>query len=465
MEKLTLTEISRLCNGRLEDRILSRGNFSSEMLVRGVSIDSREIGEGDLFVALQGERFNGHDFLREAAQKGAVAAMVEAGEMMKRESPVPVVFVDDSVAGLQNMARAYRSTLRTRTVAVAGSNGKTGTKEMVAAVLGTRFSVLKNKGNLNNHIGVPLSLMRLGSSHQIGVFEVGTNHPGELIQLLNMVQPLAGIITTIGEEHLEYFHDLEGVAKEEGTLAEALPEDGLLALNADNEWSPAIARRCRARKVYFGFAESAQYRGTAVCVSTLGTHFRLVTPLGTQEIALRLIGRYQVANALAAAAVGEFFGLDLEQIRQGLESVMPEKMRMERSMTSNGVLILNDAYNANPGSMLAALEVVEDLTVEGRRFAVLGEMRELGKTSGAAHHSVGARAAESGIDVLVVVGSGAQVIVDGARAAKRQPSQIAFFQDPEGARNFLRGETHRGDLVLIKASRGVALERILEGWN
>ncbi len=459
MEKLTLSRVAEFSSGRLS------ASSSALAEVGGVSSDSRDIRQGDLFVALKGEQFNGHDYLKEAVARGAVAVLVETREMKTRKSPVPMVLVDDALNGLQSMARAYRSSLKVRTVAVAGSNGKTGTKEMVAAVLGTRFSVLKNKGNLNNHIGVPLSLMKLDRSHQVGVLEVGTNHPGELIPLLKMVKPLAGVITIIGEEHLEYFHDLEGVAKEEGTLAEVLPEDGLLALSADDPWSDSIARRCKARVVKFGFARGAEYRASAVCVSLSSTQFKLSTPRGKQDVTLNLMGRHQVSNALAAAAVGEFFGLDLEEIGRGLETVTSTKMRMESSTTRDGVVVINDAYNANPSSMRAALRTLKDLSTPGRRFAVLGEMRELGSVSESAHRDVGRRAAESGLDCLVVIGKAAQPIAAGARDSIHPPGQVEFFEEMGDARDFLRKRARKGDVVLLKASRGVTMEKVMEGWE
>jgi len=452
MEKLTLTMIAQYSNGHI-----SEGAEKAEVFA--ISTDSRRVSSGDLFVALKGERFDGHDFLEEAERRGASALMVEKGARRK----IPMVFVDDTTVGLQRLAASYRDRFPVRTVAVAGSNGKTGTKELVAAVLGVRFSVLKSEGNLNNHIGVPLGLMRLDASHQLGVFEIGTNHPGELKPLAEMIRPVVGVITTIGEEHLEFFHDLEGVAREEGTLAEMLPREGLLILNADDSWSAAIARRGPATVAYFGFSGSAAYRAERVKMDLDGARFALRTPKGEKEIRLSLIGRHQVCNALAAAAVGEFFGLSLDEIARGLESARPEKMRMERRMTPDDVLILNDAYNANPGSMRAALETLKELPVSGKRIAVLGGMRELGEISAEAHRDLGRRVAKSGLDVLLAVGIEAEGIAEGARE-KRSSVQIECFATPAEAAEFLKRHTRRGDAVLVKASRGVALERVLEEW-
>jgi UDP-N-acetylmuramoyl-tripeptide--D-alanyl-D-alanine ligase len=458
MEELNLKTVSAFSHGEIDQS-------AGSVCVTGVSTDSREIKSGDLFVALKGEKFNGHDYLQEVSKKGAVAAMVETGEMRGRKSPVPMVLVDDVLRGLQSFAGNYRLDLSVRNVAVAGSNGKTGTKEMIAAVLGTKFSVLKNKGNLNNHIGVPVSLLRLDRSHEIGVFEIGTNHPGELLPLLELVRPLAGVITMIGEEHLEFFHDLEGVSKEEGMLAEALPKEGLLVLNADDPWSQSIAKRCKCKILQFGFKESADYCATEYSLSGSGTSFVIKSPKGKVDVRLKLIGRHQVSNALAACAIGDFFGVSLQDIRRGLESVTAYKMRMELRTTRNGVLIINDAYNANPSSMRVALEAVRDLEVQGKRYAVLGEMRELGEASRDAHFEIGKKVAECGMDVLVGVGSEVESILQGAESSITPPSQIKNFKTPSEAREFLKLNAKDGDVVLLKASRGVALERVLEGWE
>lgn len=456
MEKLNLKMVAKYCHGEVE-----KANEPTE--VKGVATDSRAVRESDLFVALKGDRFNGHDFLDGARQRGATAAMVERREMLVRTSPLPTVLVDHALTGLQEMARQYRATLPVRTVAVAGSNGKTITKEMIAAVLSRRLATVKSEGNLNNHIGVPISLLRLDPSHQAGIFEVGTNHPGELRPLLDMVQPQVGVITTIGEEHLEFFGDLEGVAEEEGTLAEVLPVEGFLVLNMDDPWTPVIARRCRGSVVYFGLSGAATFRATDVEIERDCTRFTLHSPRGEIRVKLALIGRHQVSNALAAAAVGEGFGLSLDEIRRGLESVTPSRMRMERHTTRSGVLILNDAYNANPGSMRAAFEAVMEMPVQGRRIAVLGGMRELGDSSARAHENVGQAVANSGIDVVIVVGEEALKIAEGARKARRTPAQIKTFAAPAEASEFLKQNTRQGDVVLVKASRGVALEKVLDG--
>jgi UDP-N-acetylmuramoyl-tripeptide--D-alanyl-D-alanine ligase len=456
MNPLTLSLVSEWVGGRLDQA------SAAKTQVTGVSTDTREIVNGNLFIALKGEKFNGHDFLGDLAQKGATAAMVEQSEMEGRKSSVPLVIVENALSGLQALAKKYRAGLNLKTVAVAGSNGKTSTKEMIAAVLGTQFMVLKNKGNLNNHIGVPVSLLKLDSSHQVGVFEVGTNHPGELVPLIEMVNPIAGAITTIGEEHLEFFHDLAGVAKEEGTLAEALPKEGLVVLNADNDLCKAIASRSQAKVQFFGLSKDANYRADNIEMSISGTRFDLVTPSGRVAVQMQLLGRHLVTNALAAAAVGEFFGLKLNSIRDGLQGLAPYKMRMERMTTRTGVVVINDSYNSNPSSMRAALETLRDIKVSGKRIAVLGEMRELGEASKVSHQEIGEYAASCKVDVLAVVGNEASGFIEGANRARSVP-QIERLENVEQAQKFLKEKTQANDVVLLKASRGVALEGALEG--
>lgn len=459
MDETPLGELARMSGGNL------RGPAGGgSVAVRRVTTDSREAGPGDLFVALRGERFDGHGFVAQALERGASAAMVSRVAAAPGAPLAPMIFVDDTLTGLQTMAREYRGARPVQTVAVAGSNGKTGTKEMVAAVLGVKYAVLKNRGNLNNHIGVPLSLLQLEHRHQLGVFEVGTNHPGELIPLLQMVRPMAGVITVIGEEHLEFFRDLEGVAREEGTLAEVLPTEGLLVLNADDPWSPAIAKRCRARIATFGLSRAADYRGLAVEVSAGGTRFKAACPGSERDVNLQLLGRHQVANALAALAIGDFFGVDPEGAVFALEAVAPGKMRMERKVTPGGVLLVNDAYNANPSSVRAALQAMADISITGRRFAVLGEMRELGEAAGEGHRAVGRFVAERRFDFLLVVGEGAEAIAEGAQEGGAPPPHVERCAGPTEAAAFLAANAGRGDAVLLKASRGVALERIENEW-
>lgn len=459
MDETPLKDLATMSGGKLVGP-----SAAGETPVRRVTTDSREAGPGDLFVALRGERFDGHDYVPQAFARGAAAAMVARSPAAAAAKLAPMIFVDDTLTGLQAMARAYRGERPVRTVAVAGSNGKTGTKELIAAALGVQYAVLKNRGNLNNHIGVPISLLQLERRHQLGVFEVGTNHVGELVPLLQMVRPTAGVITVIGEEHLEFFRDLEGVAREEGALAEILPSEGLLALNADDPWSASIAQRCRARVVTFGFSSGADYRGIAVEVSAEGTRFKACGPSGERDLALRLLGRHQAANALAALAIADFFEVDFERAAAALEEVSPAKMRMERKLTDGGVLLVNDAYNANPSSVRAALRAMAEISIPGRRFAVLGEMRELGAASGDGHRSVGRAAAELRVDVLLLVGEGVEAIGEGARSAGAPPPQIAQVATPSEAAAFLRRHAARGDAVLIKASRGVALERVEAEW-
>jgi UDP-N-acetylmuramoyl-tripeptide--D-alanyl-D-alanine ligase len=462
MEAMTLEEIKILSGGELDARAESR---KADRVAR-VSTDSRTVREGDLFVALKGERFNAHEFLGQVEENRATAALVSRSQLASAKSQkLPLVLVEDSLQGLQSLAANYRRKCSAlRTVVVAGSNGKTGTKDMVAAVLGERHRIQKTSGNLNNHIGVPLTLLSMDSSHEIGVLEIGTNHPGELRPLLEMIRPHAGVITNIGEEHLEFFKDLEGVAREEGTTAEFIPDEGLIALNAGDPWSESIAKRARCKIAWFGFGERAEYRAADIELRVEGTRFRMITPIGETTVQLKLLGRHQVTNALAAAALAQFYGITLDQIRQGLEKLAPSKMRMELKKSKSGVAVINDAYNANPASMRAALETFQELRTTGAKLAVLGAMRELGESAAGAHLEIGKQAAEAGLTRLYVVGDDARGILDGAAGAGFG-ANAEFFPNVEALVPRLRQQVKSGDLVLLKASRGVSLERALEAFE
>jgi len=296
-------------------------------------------------------------------------------------------------------------------VAVAGSNGKTTTKELLAGVLRQKFATLWSEASFNNDIGVPLTLLKLESKYEVAVVEAGTNHPGELAPLLEMIRPRYGVLTSIGREHLEFFGDLAGVAREEGWLAEMLPEDGKLFVNGDDEWSGQIARRTRAGVVRSGFSDGNDWRVRGLQVDKEGVVFRVEAPMADYagEYRINLLGRHQVANALFAIAVGAELGVSRAGIERGLAECRPAKMRLQL-WENNGVRVLDDAYNANADSMLAALQTLQEFPCAGRRVAVLGDMAELGAHSEAAHEEVGRRAAELGVGQLFAVGKMAPVM-------------------------------------------------------
>lgn len=440
----------------------SAGNQSGgspETLVRRVCTDSRQAQPGDVFLALTGGRFDGHDFLQEAAKKGVVAVVAEHKRLPARWSSCPVIAVDDTRIALGRLAAQYREGFSLPLVVVGGSNGKTTTKELVAAVLRQKYATLWSEASFNNDIGVPLTLLRLENSHQAGVLEAGTNHPGELAPLVKMIRPSCGVITCIGREHLEFFGDLAGVAQEEGSLAELLPAAGKLLVNGDDEWARRVAERTRAEVVRVGLAAGNDWRARSLRPDKRGVRFLVngPNPDFAGEYRIHLFGRHQVVNALFAIAIGTDLGLDYAAVARGLAECQPPKMRLEL-WEAGGVQVLDDAYNANADSMTMALHTLQELPCKGRRVAVLGDMAELGAHSQAAHEEVGRRAAELGVGQLFAIGMMAPVIARAAREAGL--NRVFEFADVETAAAAVSRFVRNGDVVLLKASRATRLERI-----
>ncbi len=445
---------------------LPRG-LPPEAAFTGVSTDSRTVREGDLFVALEGERFDGHDFVSEALRRGAQAAVVDQGwlDAQKRRAVRgrPLIGVPDTLEALQNLARYHRRRMGIPLLGITGSNGKTTTKEMTASVLGTRFRVLKSEASFNNHIGVPLTLLRLRRAHEVAVLELGMNHPGEIAELCEVAAPTAGIITNVGPVHLEFLGDLEGVARAKGELADAIGRDGFLALNADDERVMGLAGRTPARKTTFGLSKTADVRAEGLELKEGAfPRFRL----RGLPVRLRVPGRHNVYNALAAAAAGLAMGCEPEEVREGLETYRGSAWRGELVRTA-GVLLINDAYNANPVSIARALEMLAEWQNgrPRRKVAVLGDMLELGSAAPQAHAEAGRRAAAADVDLLVAVGSHAPELARAAEASGLAAEKIETGPDTDAAWSILQRRLLPGDLVLLKASRGVGLERLVDRFR
>jgi UDP-N-acetylmuramoyl-tripeptide--D-alanyl-D-alanine ligase len=439
-----------------------------------LSIDSRTLLSGDLFVAFSGARLDGHDFIDAALSRGAAGAVVRrswwAGQgeaVRKRLSSVCLIGCDDPLGGLQRVAAWHRRRLSVTVIGITGSNGKTTTKEMTAAILSQRFSVLKSEGNLNNHIGLPLSLLRLTPRHQMAVVEMGINHPGEMEILCEIARPDLGLITNIGEAHLEFFKDLAGVARAKGALFEAVRENGCALVNLDDPqlapWSERIPK-----KVTFGESKGADVRLSDVRGDGNGMAF-VLSFKGAGEVSVHLssFGLHQVKNALAAASVGLGLGLikggaalSGEEIRAGLSAFRPVSMRSQ-IINLGKFTILFDAYNANPSSMKAALEAVGYFKAR-RSVAVLGDMLELGGDSERAHRQVGADLVRAKISALITVGERAKGIAAGAAEAGMPREMIYSYMDLKEAADGLVDLANRGDLILIKGSRGMKLEQLLD---
>jgi len=425
-----------------------------------VCSDSRAIKAGDCYVAIRGERFDGHDFLGEVARLGAAGAIVE-----KTVANLPpgfvVIQVRDTVRALQALATAYRPALSLKAVCITGSNGKTSTKDLTASVLSQRFSVTKTIGNLNNHLGVPLTLLRANSAHQAGVFEIGMNHAGEIAPLAAMVRPDIAIITNIGIAHIEFLGSREAIAAEKGTLAEAVGENGTVILNADDDFTPAIARRTRARVLTAGLA-GGDVRATDIENLSNGTKFRLHATGQCVEAELPVPGEHMVRNALLACAAGIVLGLTLEECARGMRDLQLTAGRLTQKFVA-GIHLIDDSYNANPDSMSAALMTLARMPVEGRHIAVLGRMGELGIESERGHRLVGEVAAREKIPCLITVGDEARWIADSAE--ERGVRTVLRTSDAEEATRALREIAKSGDAVLVKGSRSARLERIVRAME
>ena len=432
---------------------LSRGNAAAK--IDAVSTDSRALKPGALFVALRGEKFDGHDFIRQAAQSGAAGAVVEEAPDDLPED-FAVIRVADTLAALQQMATAYRRTLPTKVVAITGSNGKTSTKDFAASVLAGRGRVAKTEGNLNNHIGLPLTILRALGSDDFGVFEIGMNHAGEIAPLARIARPDAGVITNIGVAHIEYMGSREAIAQEKGMLAEAVGPEGFVVLPVDDAFTESIAARTHAKVIRAGLEHGDVY---ASDVTTDSEGSRFVAHAGGRAAAGHVAapGRHMVNNAMLAVAVGLEYGVPLEECLEGLRRAKLTGGRLERKMV-RGICILDDSYNANPDSMVAALETLGQMP--GRRIAVLGQMNELGAESDRGHRRVGEAAAREKIECVITVGG----IAAGIAAAAREHGVRHVFtpETTAEAAAILRSMARNGDTVLIKGSRSVKMETIVE---
>jgi UDP-N-acetylmuramoyl-tripeptide--D-alanyl-D-alanine ligase len=454
VEERSLKYIAAACDAEIR-----RG--AADAIVKNVCTDSRQAKPGELFFAIRGEKFDGHGFLHEVASKNVAAVVIEQKKVPAQLPGCAVLVVDDARIALGKLAAAYRKDFSLPVIAVGGSNGKTTTKELIASVLCQKFPTLWSEASFNNDIGVPATLLRLEKSHQAAVLEVGTNHPGELAPLVKMIRSKFGVITSIGREHLEFFGDVAGVAQEEGWLAELLPADGKLFLNGDGEWTEKIAARTKAKIVRIGFDEENEWQAKKIRLDKNGVTFQVESPKREfcGEYRVNLLGRHQAANALFAIAVGAELGLEPAQIQRGLAECQPPKMRMQ-FWEANGVRVLDDAYNANVDSTIAALATLCDLPLQGRRVAVLGDMEELGAHSEASHAEIGLRAAELKIGQLFAVGKMAGVVAKAARDGGL--TRVIEFENVEAAMKAVKNFLKPGDVVLLKASRASRLERIAE---
>lgn len=458
MLSLSLKELGKFANGKA----LREAQNGNGELIQGISIDSRTLQKGNLFVALEGEKFDGHDFIQEAVNKGAKAVIVEKSKLNKvpENLAVPVGLVEDSKKTLQELARWYRQKLDLKVVAVTGTNGKTTTKEMIATVLSSKYKVLKAKESFNNLVGVPLSIFEFTPATQIAVLELGMSNLGEIAQLTKIAGPCVGVITNIGPAHLESLHSLEKIAQAKFELLDNLPPDKTVVLNIDDPFIQEKIKRERHKVLSYGIKNKADFQANEVLITGNGhIDFKLNKKLAVR---LNLLGYHNIYNALAAIAVANLFKIEPEKAIEALNIYQPAKFRMD-TIKVGGVNLINDSYNANPTSMQSALESLMQIKTEGKKIAVLGDMLELGEQSEEFHQEVGQKVANLGINLLITVGESAKHIATGAIEAGLAKEKVVNFSDNNSALQFLLENLKEGDWVLIKGSRKMKMEEIVVG--
>ena len=448
---------------------------SSGARIRRIWTDSRSIRAGDLFVAFRGPTFDGHRYVIDAMKGGAVGAIVKESAWhtispkIRRMASSPshasvvVIGVKDPLRAYQDLAGFHRRQFHIPIVAITGSNGKTTTKEMVSHILSKRWRLLKTQGNLNNSIGVPRTLLGLTPRHEAAVIEMGVDQEGQTTRLCEMAKPAFGVITNVGIDHLEFFGSLEGSARAKAELLANLPNDGLIMLNADDNFFVPFSQKATCPIVSYGISQKADVRASDVVFDRQGTTFRLHLPARGQAKTLRLrfVGHHNVSNALAGAAVGYGMGLPIEDLAEGLAEVRPAPMRSEIRRWK-GITFLYDCYNANPDSMRAALTLLANLGEGKRTIAVLGDMRELGSQEEQLHREIGAFVAKQGFLHFIACGRFGPCFVDGAQSAGMSAHAISRAKSIPHAARILEKLARPGDMVLLKASRGIEIERVLK---
>jgi len=465
--KRTVKQIADMCGGR------RKGQLHNELPVQGVTRDSRELKPGNLFIPIKGERVDGHDYVAAVLEQGAAASL------WQQDLPVPeavdesrLIFVKDTVAALQKLAAAYRSELLVRVVGITGSNGKTTTKDMTAAALGTAYKVHKTSGNYNNEIGLPLTLLQVDELTEVIVLEMGMSGFGEIELLTKIAQPDAAIITNIGDSHLLQLGSREGIAKAKLEIVQGLSEEGIVIYNGDEPLIEAELARIplasSIRRRTFGLGEGNDWSAIRISIDSQSSAFTPAyqgVPSELGEIRIPVLGKHNVSNALAAIAVARYFGVPGNSIAEGLSGLQLTGMRIEPSAAYNGAVILNDAYNASATSMRAAIDLLEGLEGYRRKWIVLGDILEVGPTEEEAHYSVGEYITPSKADAVLTFGPLSEHIYRGARTnfpAEADGTLLMHFEQKEELSEWLRQELQPNDIVLVKGSRGMRMEQVVQ---
>lgn len=455
--RLELEQILNATGGQL---VKPQAPSPKPAFVTGVSTDSRTVRPGDLFVPLRGPRTDGHEYVADAFRRGAAAALC-ARPVDNVPPGATLITVADPLRALGEIAAAYRAGLSATVVGITGSVGKTTTTKMCADVLGTRFRVARTRDDWNAEIGVPLTLLELEADHQVAVVEMAMRGVGQLADLVRIAQPSVGVVTTIGESHLELLGTIDNVARAKGELVAGLPADGTAVLNADDPRVIGLGTLSRARVITYGLDSPAHVRAAALASTDRGMRFHLSWEGRGTDVDLPAWGRHNVRNALAAASVALVLGMDLVAVHDGLAASAPPKMRLQPVLAGD-LLIINDAYNASPASMDAAFEVLQEAGRGRRLVAVLGEMKELGEASARMHRQVGASIARRPVALLITVEWGGDQIADGAEQAGLDRSAIIRTASVEEASGRLLDLIRPNDVVLVKGSRALEMERIVD---
>ena len=454
MDPLSLTQLAEFAGGKI-----SAG--SGDAIVSRLSTDSRTIQPNDFFIPIRGDNFDGHRFVEQSAERGAAGAMVEENWEGKVPAKFALIRVRDTLAGYQNIAAAYRRSLPLKVIAITGSNGKTSTKDFLAATLGRRFRVSKTEGNFNNHVGLPRTILEASGEDEIAVWELGMNHPGEIAVLARIAAPDAAIITNIGIAHIEFMGSREAIAEEKGALAWAIGANGTVILNADDAFSEAIAASTEAKIIFAGINRGT-VRAEDISQSASGSEFTILEGAHRCRAQLPVPGLHMVQNAILAVAAARAFGVSIEEAAAGLSATPLTKARLQLREV-HGVQFLDDSYNANPDSMKAALHTLVELETDGQRIAVLGHMGELGEEAERGHAEVGETAAALKIDRLITIGEmGGKISAAATRAGLENAQNVATAAD---AADSLGEHAAPGDLVLVKGSRSARTEQVIEAFE
>jgi UDP-N-acetylmuramoyl-tripeptide--D-alanyl-D-alanine ligase len=451
----------KLSLSRIAEFVAATGQYDGRATAIGYSIDSRTVQSGELFFAVKGDRLDGHDFVEMALGRGAIAAVVRKDELSRYPNPTGLLVVDDTLGALQTLATAVRKLWGKTAIAITGSMGKTTTKEAVSHLLATKYRVHRTQGNFNNHFGLPLGLLTLEPEYDLAVVEMGMSHSGEIAALARIALPNEAVITNVAPVHLESFDSIAGIARAKYELIEALPSSGTAFLNADDEYVSQFGRDFKGTVILYGLKATASVRAENIeSLGTKGSRFDLIVHGLRQPVVSPLLGKHNVLNVLAAASVALEHGISPSEIAEALPALEPADKRGQVVQLGN-ITVLYDCYNSSPKALMAAVDTLAAMPAE-RRIVVAGEMLELGVPGEQLHRECGRHIAGSKLDFLLGVRGLAKAMVDAASAAGMKAQ---FVETPEAAGEWLARETREGDVVLLKGSRGVKLEKAMETWT